>query len=279
VVGGALESLGVTLEAARQQVEEIVGRGQQAPSGHIGFTPGAKKALEASLSVSRSHGSHYIGTEHLLLGLTREGTGVVAQVLANLGTDQARVQRQVLRLLGRAREDRDEEPPGGPAGAPAPPQEHGKLPVGASPDTGDPGQSPAETVPMVLVGIRTEMPSNSPIVLLKEAQGNRYLPIYIGAVEATAIALGQHGVKPDKPLAHDLLCDVLGALGVRLLNVTITSRVEGIFYSDLSLSNHVTVSSRPSDAIALAVRMGAAILVSAGLLDEVGVAIPDGEIP
>jgi bifunctional DNase/RNase len=131
---------------------------------------------------------------------------------------------------------------------------------------------------MELVGIRVEAPSSSPVVVLKEAQGHRYLSIFIGAVEATLIAMGQQGVKPNRPLAHDLLYDVLEAVGVRLLNVTITSRVEEIFYSDLSFSNDMTVSSRPSDAIALAVRTGAAILVSAALLDEVGEAMPDDDI-
>jgi bifunctional DNase/RNase len=271
VVGGVLESLGITLEAARQQVEEIVGRGQPAPPKHIGFTPGAKKVLVASLSVSRSHGDHYIGTEHLLLGLIREGTAI-SQVLINLGASQDRVQWQVLRVLGRTSE---EEPPGEPTGAPAPLQEHQKP----SPVIGDPGQRPAVTVPMVVVGIRAEMPSDTPVVLLKEAQGDRYLPIFIGAVEAAAIALGQQGVQTNRPLAHDLLYDVLEAMGVRLVNVTITARVDEIFYSDLSFSNDMTVSSRPSDAIALAVRTGAAILVNAELLDEDGVALPDDDIP
>jgi bifunctional DNase/RNase len=289
VVGGALESLGLTLEAARQQVEEITGQGQQAPPGRIGFTPGAKKVLEASLSVSRSHRCGHIGTEHLLLGLIRECTGVAARVLINLGADPARVQSQVLRVLGRDREaeplgapavlPHSGRPPGEPASAPAPLREHGKLPLGTSPDTGDPGQSPAGTVPMVLVGVRAEVPSNSPVVLLKEAQGHRCLLIHIGAVEATAIAIGQQGVKQYRPLIHDLLHDVLEVMGVRLLKVTITSRVEDIFYSDLSFSDHRTVSSRPSDAIALAVRTGAAILASATLLDEVGIAIPDDDLP
>jgi bifunctional DNase/RNase len=281
VVGGVLESVGITLEAARQQVAEIVGQGQPAPPEHIGFTPGAKLVLVASLCVSRSHGSHYIGTEHLLLALTSERVGVVAQVLDNLGASQARVQWQVLRVLGRTSEEEPPgepetgRPPGEPTGAPAPLQEHQKP----SPVTGDPGQRPAETVPMVLVGVRAEMPSNNPVVLLKEAQGDRYLPIFIGAVEAAAIAFGQQGVTPNRPLAHDLLYNVLEAMGVRLVNVTITSRVGGIFYSDLSFSNDMTVSSRPSDAIALAVRTGAAILVNAALLDDDGVALPDDDIP
>jgi hypothetical protein len=95
----ALESLGISLEAVRQQVEEIISRGQQAPSGHIPFTPRAKKALELSLREALQLGHNYIGTEHLLLGLIREGEGVAAQVLVKLGADLNRVRQQVIQLL------------------------------------------------------------------------------------------------------------------------------------------------------------------------------------
>jgi ATP-dependent Clp protease ATP-binding subunit ClpC len=95
----SLESLGISLDAVRQQVEEIIGRGQQAPSGHIPFTPRAKKVLELSLSESLRLGHGYIGTEHILLGLIREGDGVAAQVLVKLGADLNRVREQVLQLL------------------------------------------------------------------------------------------------------------------------------------------------------------------------------------
>ena len=99
VAAKALESLGISLDAARQQVEEIIGRGQQAPSGHIPFTPRAKKVLELSLRESQQLGHDYIGTEHVLLGLLREGDGVAAQVLVRLGADLDRVRQQVIRLL------------------------------------------------------------------------------------------------------------------------------------------------------------------------------------
>jgi Clp amino terminal domain, pathogenicity island component/UvrB/uvrC motif len=99
VAAGALESLGISLEAVRQQVEQIIGRGQQAPSGHIPFTPRAKKVLEFSLRESQQLGHDYIGTEHLLLGLIREGEGIAAQVLAGLGADLDRVRQQVIQLL------------------------------------------------------------------------------------------------------------------------------------------------------------------------------------
>lgn len=99
VAAKALESLSISLEAVRSQVEEIIGQGQQAPSGHIPFTPRAKKVLELSLREALQLGHNYIGTEHILLGLIREGEGVAAQVLIKLGADLARVRQQVIQLL------------------------------------------------------------------------------------------------------------------------------------------------------------------------------------
>jgi len=99
VAAQALNSLGISLGAVRQQVEEIIGQGQQAPSGHIPFTPRAKKVLELSLREALQLGHNYIGTEHILLGLIREGEGVAAQVLVRLGADLTRVRRQVIELL------------------------------------------------------------------------------------------------------------------------------------------------------------------------------------
>jgi ATP-dependent Clp protease ATP-binding subunit ClpC len=99
VAAKAMESLGISLEAVRQQVEEIIGQGQQAPSGHIPFTPRAKKVLELSLREALQLGHNYIGTEHILLGLIREGEGVAAQVLVKLGADLNKVRQQVIQLL------------------------------------------------------------------------------------------------------------------------------------------------------------------------------------
>jgi ATP-dependent Clp protease ATP-binding subunit ClpC len=95
----ALESLGISLDAVREQVEEIIGRGQEAPSGPVPFTPRAKKVLALSLRESLQLGHNYIGTEHILLGLLREGDGVAAQVLVRLGADLNRVRERVIRLL------------------------------------------------------------------------------------------------------------------------------------------------------------------------------------
>ena len=99
VAAKALESLGISLEAVRSQVEEIIGQGGQSPSGHIPFTPRAKKVLELSLREALQLGHNYIGTEHILLGLIREGEGVAAQVLVKLGADLSRVRQQVIQLL------------------------------------------------------------------------------------------------------------------------------------------------------------------------------------
>ena len=99
VAAKALEGMGISLEQVREQVTEIIGEGQQAPSGHIPFTPRAKKVLELSLREALQLGHSYIGTEHILLGLIREGEGVAAQVLVKLGADLARVRQEVIKLL------------------------------------------------------------------------------------------------------------------------------------------------------------------------------------
>ena len=125
-----------------------------------------------------------------------------------------------------------------------------------------------------VVGVRVEMPSNSPIVLLREVTGDRYLPIWIGAVEATAIAFAQQGVVPPRPLTHDLLKDVLEATGNNLTEVRITEMREGVFYAVLVFSSGVEVSARPSDSIALALRTGTRILCSDDVLDEAGLEVP-----
>ncbi len=105
VGAGALESLGIGLEAVRQRVEQVIGRGQQAPSGHIPFTPQAKEVLKLALDESVQLGHHYIGTEHILLGLIREGDGVAAQVLTGLGADLDGAREQVIRLLDEYRRE------------------------------------------------------------------------------------------------------------------------------------------------------------------------------
>ena len=128
-----------------------------------------------------------------------------------------------------------------------------------------------------VVGVRMEMPANSPIVLLRERSGSRYLPIWVGAVEASAIAYAHQGVVPPRPLTHDLLIDVLGALGQSVEKVEITDLSDGVFFATLHLSGGVAVSARPSDAIALALRAGAPIVGSESVLDAAGIELPEEE--
>ena len=126
-----------------------------------------------------------------------------------------------------------------------------------------------------VVGVRVELPTNQPIVLLREVEGERYLPIWIGAVEATAIAFAQQGVVPPRPLTHDLMRDVLTALGATLRPVRITEMRDNVFYAELVFADGREVSARPSDAIALALRTGAAIFGSDAVLEEAGIEIAD----
>jgi bifunctional DNase/RNase len=130
-----------------------------------------------------------------------------------------------------------------------------------------------------VVGVRVEMPSNNPIVLLRDRASGRYLPIWVGAVEATAIAYAQQGIIPPRPLTHDLLRDILTALGVTLSEVRITALEDGVFYAVLAFSNGVEVSARPSDAIALALRVDAPIKGADEVLDEAGIELPDDDAP
>ena len=136
-------------------------------------------------------------------------------------------------------------------------------------------------IPMEVIGVRVEMPSNQPIVLLKEIDGSRFLPIWVGAVEATAIAFAQQGVEPPRPLTHDLMNNLLDLLDATLTAVHMTEIKDGIFYATMLLRDsngeQLTISARPSDAIALAVRSQSNILATQELLDEIGIEIPQGE--
>lgn len=136
-------------------------------------------------------------------------------------------------------------------------------------------------IPMEVIGVRVEMPSNQPIVLLKEIDGSRFLPIWVGAVEATAIAFAQQGVEPPRPLTHDLMKNLVDLLDATLTAVHMTEIKDGIFYATMLLRDskggQLTISARPSDAIALAVRSHSNILATQELLDEIGIEIPQGD--
>lgn len=135
-------------------------------------------------------------------------------------------------------------------------------------------------IEMSLVGVRVELPTNQPIVLLREAVGERFLPIWIGGVEAQAIAFALQGMSTPRPLTHDLFKEVLAALGVGVRRVVIVELREGTFYADLVLERddkEIVVSARPSDAIALAVRIGTPIFAVEDVLDEAAILITDDE--
>ena len=136
----------------------------------------------------------------------------------------------------------------------------------------------AAPIRMEVVGVRVELPSNQPIVLLREENGSRYLPIWIGANEATAIATALEGVEPPRPLTHDLMRSIIDALGALPTSVTITEMRDAVFFADLALEHsgkETRVSSRPSDAIALAVRTGTPVFASPAVLEEAAVHFED----
>lgn len=134
---------------------------------------------------------------------------------------------------------------------------------------------------MDVLGVRVEMPTNQPIVILRERGGRRCLPIWIGAAEASAIAYAQQGVVPPRPLTHDLMVSLVEATGFRLVQVVIVALREGAFHALLTLGGSagqtIEVDSRSSDAIALALRAQAPILADEDLLDEAGIDLDEDE--
>jgi len=134
-------------------------------------------------------------------------------------------------------------------------------------------------IEMNLAGVRIELPTNQPIVLLREAEGERYLPIWIGQAEAAAIALALQGVVTPRPMTHDLLKNILEEMAVSVQSIAITELREGTFYAIINMQRNGTsfeISSRPSDAIALAVRINCRIFASEDVMDEAAILIPAG---
>jgi uncharacterized protein len=135
-------------------------------------------------------------------------------------------------------------------------------------------------IELTLVGVRIELPTQQPIVLLKERDGERYLPIWIGNVEATAIAFALQGVQTPRPLTHDLLRNVLEELQAHVDRIVITELRDGTFYANIELTRdgaRYTISSRPSDAIALAVRTKTTIFAEERVLSEASILIKNDE--
>jgi hypothetical protein len=135
-------------------------------------------------------------------------------------------------------------------------------------------------VEMNLVGVRVELPTNQPIVLLREREGERFLPIWIGAMEATAIAFALQGIITARPMTHDLLKNVLEDLSVQVQRIVITELKDGTFFAVIEMQQNgqaYEVSSRPSDAIALAVRVNVPIFANEDVLTEASIVIRDDE--
>ncbi len=141
-------------------------------------------------------------------------------------------------------------------------------------------------VEVEVVGIRVELPANQPVLVLRELSGDRYLPLWIGNSEATAISLALDGVNPPRPLTHDLLVDVIEHLDDQVMSASITELIDGTYFAQLDFANHDAVSARPSDAVAVAIRCGVPIYVAQEVFDEAGMDVindddvenPDEEI-
>ncbi len=135
-------------------------------------------------------------------------------------------------------------------------------------------------VELQLIGVRVELPANQPIVLLKERTGDRFLPIWIGAFEATAIAFALQGIETARPMTHDLMKNIMDQLGITMQQVVISDLREGTFYADITLEYEgkpFVIDARPSDAIALAVRTGVSIYSDEHVLNEASVFIQSDE--
>ncbi|MFL5738102.1 MAG: bifunctional nuclease family protein [Actinomycetota bacterium] len=133
---------------------------------------------------------------------------------------------------------------------------------------------------MTLAGVRVELPTNQPIVLLKEDEGERYLPIWIGAAEAAAIAFALQGVVTPRPMTHDLMKNLLEEVGAHIQRIEITELREGTYYANINMrmnGNAYEISARPSDAIALAVRVEAPIFADEEVLTDASILIPSDE--
>ncbi|MEI6108738.1 MAG: bifunctional nuclease family protein [Actinomycetes bacterium] len=128
-----------------------------------------------------------------------------------------------------------------------------------------------------VVGIRLELPSNQPVLILRDQESPRYLPLWIGVAEATAITLAIDGVAPSRPLTHDLIQNLIIHLDERVISVVIGELVEGTYYATINFANHDAISARPSDAVALAVRAGVPVFVDNDVMDFAGMDLAEGE--
>lgn len=128
-----------------------------------------------------------------------------------------------------------------------------------------------------VVGIRLELPSNQPVLILRDQKASRYLPLWIGTAEANAISLALDGVVPARPQTHDLLVNAIAQLGGQVSSVTVTELVEGTFFATLNFLNHDAISARPSDAIALAIRASVPVFVTKEIMDFAGMDLAESD--
>jgi hypothetical protein len=128
-----------------------------------------------------------------------------------------------------------------------------------------------------VVGIRLELPSNQPVLILRDQESPRYLPLWIGVAEATAITLAIDGVAPSRPLTHDLIQNLIIHMDERVISVVISELVEGTYFATINFANHDAISARPSDAVALAVRAGVPVFVHNDVMDFAGMDLAEGE--
>ena len=121
-----------------------------------------------------------------------------------------------------------------------------------------------------VVGVRLELPSNQPVLILRDQNATRYLPLWIGTAEATAISLALEGVEPARPLTHDLIGTIISSLGGQISSITISELVDGTFFATINFLNHDSISARPSDAVAIAIRAGVPVFVAQEVMDFAG---------
>ncbi len=132
-------------------------------------------------------------------------------------------------------------------------------------------------IPVDVVGVRLELPGNQPVLILRDQEFPRYLPLWIGENEAKAITLLLTNTRSSRPLTHELLANVIANLGEKVISVTITELLEGTFYATVNFANHDSISARPSDAVALALQSGAPVFVSDEVMDEAALDIIEDE--
>lgn len=132
-------------------------------------------------------------------------------------------------------------------------------------------------IPVDVVGIRLELPSNQPVLILRDQELPRYLPLWIGDNEAKTITLLLSQTRSKRPLTHELLSNVVTALGEKVLSVTITELIEGTFYATINFAQHDSVSARPSDAVALALQSGAPVFVNSEVMDQAALDVVDDD--